>query len=422
MDVFVSILFIVLLLWTEKNVFKTSLYSPFFWFAVPIVSIILLNNLVCTHFGFFSIGIGAILLNILGLFMFWLGGFFVLMIRRRQCLNSHIKKSTIISIQSKFIPASDFKYIIYFSIFIIVVGLLYLKSVLASRSLLQLEDQEFGQGGIIAHVGNYVTVCFIFFIAFYSYKIYKSKWLIVGMVCCLILKFATSIKAELMLPIICGIIFFLTTGKIKLTVKNAIAFFAIFLVFFSGMGLFFNIGQKDNQTEYAIAFFFFYIICGEVGLSEWIQTHNHLFSQDNANLISVFFINVYEKFFGCNEMVKFSHFSSLDWITISDNYFGIPFRTNVFSLIGEVYLNCGIIISSIFFMLLGVYYYIIFCIAKSNICLMILYSYICGILTLSFFSCYVLLPAFIEIQILIFIFYLLSISKQTHKCKRIVIR
>ncbi len=394
--------FVLFLLYLENRILKLPKYSPFFWFSVPIAVIILLSNLIGVRFGFFPVSTDAVYINIMGLSSFWIGGLLV-------SKSIHVYTKNI-----RFIPKSNFIFMYFFAAFVIAIALINLKSILGSRSIFQLEDQEFGQSGIMAHISNYITICTIFFVAALYNKIYKSKKIIIAaLILCIVIKFSTAIKAELMLPIIASIIFLLVQGKIKITIPTILIGILSIAFLFISMGLFFNIGTKDNPMEYALAFFFFYAICGEVGLSEWISSHPNWIPADNADLVTVFFYNIYEKIFGYNEMVTYSKFAHQGWIPISDDYFGIPFSTNVFSLIGEVYLNCGLFVGSVYFFLLGIYFYIIFSFAKKSLFLLIWYSYISGILALSFFSSYVLFPAFIEIQIVCFILYGLSVSNQT---------
>ncbi len=392
----------------EKKIYKIN-FTPFSAIALPIVGVIVLAEIIAPIFDFSFITSTAIYINLIALGFFYLGG--------QLILNIFSLKNTKETCHFKINHIKFFK---LFFLFILIIALFELKNTLGNRSLLQIEDSEYAQGGIQAHLGNFITIILISLFVNIKINILHINKLhtIIIIIICLLLKIASSIKAEFLLPIICSVSILCFIGKLKINLRTIVYFSLIGMTLFIGMASFFNIQNSTDTTLYGIYYFFFYLTCGETGFSEFL-TQNPGLNHENINFITVFFDNVIATLFGGN-IHTYTDFSITDWTKVS-NYFCIyTFHTNVYSLIGETFINCGWIIGCLFFLILGMWTYYIFTIAKQDIFLTVLYSYIYGCLFLSFFSSsYILLPSFIYSQMICVVLYIINISKYNGKNKYI---
>lgn len=164
------------------------------------------------------------------------------------------------------------------------------------------------------------------------------------------------------------------------------------------MALVFNIKEEGDTLTYSIGYFIFYLICGEVGFSEYLRYHPNLVNEQ-IEFVTVFFNNVINTILGTGKAHLYTDYAVTSWIQVTNRVNLLEFKTNVYSLIGEVYINTGWVIGSIFMFLLGLYSYYIRGIAKRDIFLLVNYAYLFGCLSLSFFSSsYILLPSFVYVQ------------------------
>lgn len=389
-----------------KNIEKKQygfIYTPLTALGYPILFVITIAVILSPLINFKTISSGSLWLNLFGLFMFWLGGLFVSKIIPLN-FNPNQKFYT----SSKILKP---KFFIFLFIFVILLSILLLRSILASRSLLQLEDGEYAQSGLSAHLGNFITIFIIILIGNLRLPILPiSKIITCSLILiCLVLKFCSSIKAELFLPIISGFALCVFWGKFNFSLKNILIVTVVSMFIFIGMALLFTIdNEREDALKYGLYYFIFYLTCGQIGFSEYVRLHPN-FQNYNLDFLTTFYNNVIAKFDGVNSIHVYTDYMSTGWTRVSDSGCPFVFETNVYSLIGETYINSGIIIGSIFFILLGAWTYLIFRVSRFDIFLNVLYAYIYGCLFLSFFSSsYILLPSFVYVQIICVIFYVIN--------------
>lgn len=352
-------------------------------------------------------------MNILAFIAFGFGGLIV--------AETHKNKHIIKSVQLNKIPKLNQYLVVAIIMFTFLIGFIFLKSTLGHRSLLNIEDQEFAQGGFEAHLSNIITIILILLIICAKTTILPlNKYIIIILIISgLILKIASSIKAELIIPIIGGIIGLILLKKIPISIKSGLITICLIFSLFAGMAMIFNFNENQNTLSYIVDYCFFYFSCGEIAFSQYIDNHI-FFIHENIDFITLFFQNFYEKLYGSNMIRTMFDVTVTDWTTVTNSSCEYIFKSNVYSCIGEVYINCGLTIGLLFFMLLGFYSYIIFYILeKSNPFILVLYSYIGACLSLSFFSSYILLPSFIYIQFICIVLYILSKIKLNYLTNKI---
>ena len=127
----------------------------------------------------------------------------------------------------------------------------------------------------------------------------------------------------------------------------------------------------------------------------------------NPNFIYTFYINLWEKLFGNNDYVSAIN---PEFVTVTLPNSEFRFTSNVYTLIGEVYVNCGYMVGSLFFFFLGAYAYGLYFFSNRSIMLLLLYAFVGGCLFLGIFSQYVLMPYFYEIQLLFLLLHFVSKS------------
>lgn len=383
----IAIIFITTILHIEYTRYHYIL-SPLFLLSVPILTITLIVNIIGKHLGFYDISSKTTIINTCAFMSFALGGF---------CVKKVIKSKNTLYNQS--IKKPNVYIIISLIIIIILTECVLLKSTLGQRNIFNIGDQEFAQGGIEAHIGNLITIFIILLITSSRITILPLKKVFIYflIIICLFLKFASSIKAELIIPIIGGVISLILYNKIKISFRNIVFGISSIFCVFAGMAYIFNFKDDQDTALYTFSYCFFYFTCGEIGFSQYLNDINNSYTE-NIRFITTFFNNFYEKIYGFKDIVTYADLSVTDWTRVTRDCEFI-FETNVHSLIGEIYINCGIIIGIIFFFVLGLFSYFIYSNYRKNIFLTILYSYLGACLSLSFFSSsYILLPSFLYTQ------------------------
>lgn len=396
------LIIILLLLRIERRYLNVSKFTPFFYFSIPTILVDLIINSLGKQLGFVNISPYVTIFTFIGLISFYLGGYFYLKATRYNDQYNSAKSQY--TINHKLL----FKCILFF---VIIFEIIQIRGMFGSISFQYFEDGEFGKGGIDSHLGNLIII-FIIILIFNEKKNILScnKFLtLILITISLYIKFATSVKGEVIIPIIGGVILLFAYKLIKFRISFLIFIGFIIAIIFMSMGMLF-IGEEDFDPIYPLLYFLFYFSSGRTAFNQYIQLHPTLSSEDPSFLI-MFFTNVKEKFFGTGNMVTPLTENVGGWHQVSTDDCAFTFSSNVFSLIGEVYINSGLIFGSIYLFILGGYCYWLYSIVKKDIFIGVAYSYACATLTLCFFSSYPLYFQFIYIQLLCFI---LSIINRLH--------
>lgn len=397
----VLLVLIVTILFLIDKKLSIGRASPFVLFSIPITVIILLFEIVYPIIKYKPLTDETILIIIYGILLFSVGGL------SYTFLFKHNYRKTLVLNQCSLNTIS--KFLLFFAIICILGMMLNLRSILNGRSLLMLEDQEFANHGLSAHMGNWVSICIIFFIGALKLKnIQISRPIVIGLlIICLALKFLTAIKGQLMIPIIGGIILLYLYKEFALNIKNILIIASLVFLLFTGVASLFSSSLIGDNQVYYFAFYLFSGITGLSGLTLLPSNEWGLYPY----WIARFFINFYESFIGEGNL---NFDSATRWIHCTLVNLGGPQRTNVGTLIGEIFINCGFFIGSIILFFLGWYSYYLYSKVSKGLAYSILYSYVGGCLFFNFFSSYIIQPGFYECQFVCVIVIFLSKIKLNH--------
>ena len=388
------LIIIVFLISIYERRSRNWLVSPIILLSYPTTCLIIIHYFIAQLIGQRHISDSAMYITIGGFICFWIG---TLLFRlRNQIL--YRTKDKILSLK---VHKNFTKYFILVSSICILGMLADLRSILANRSSMIIEDKEFANNGLAAHLSNFITISIIFFIG--SLKIpefrVKRKIAITFLLCCLFLKFLTAIKGELILPIIGGIILLLYYKKIIMSFKTLFIVAIVSTFLFIGMGLTFNSGNKEFELLAITDFFSYYLFSGLTGLSGMLYDYHLVFGQYPL-WIGRTFVNFYEKFLGSGTL---DTASATTWVVVTLPDAFLPHASNVATLIGEIFMNCGFILGIFVLIVLGWYTAYLFKMAKRYYLYGIVYAYVGACLVLNFFSTYIIQPGFYETQLACFI-------------------
>jgi oligosaccharide repeat unit polymerase len=361
----------------------------------PLFCIIVFINITAQWTGFIVINSKAINILILGLCCFWLGGMFIISILR-------VKKKK--NLETSYIVTEKIPY--YFinvsCVVFVVIMLLNLNTTLNNRSLSMIENHEFAITGVVGHIAGLIMGYLIFYIvSFWDIKVINKYLAFLFVVIIFFLKMLSGVRGNIILPLFSAVIYLLIKKHIRITPQISLISIGIVFLLFIVPTFFFG---KIADFDYVLPYFLFYFCAGVLGLSAYLDQPFVPWAI-NPDFIYIFFINFYKKLLGQGDYV-----SALneDFVTSTTSHATYTFRSNVYTLIGEVYVNCGYFTASIYLFLLGAYAYFLFSKIEKGIMMLLLYSFVGAALAMGFFSQYILMPYFYEIQLLFIVLHLFS--------------
>lgn len=375
-------------------------WSPTIILGGSVTMVMLLHKILLPITGFISLTNMAITITTIGVLCFWSGGI------AYHYLHINLKKRF-----SKKVSMHKLKYAFMIITCICVLGMsLDLRTILGNRSLMMLEDQEFANNGLSAHLGNFLSIGIIYYIASLkdlNLKIDKKTALIFLFIC-LFFKFLTAIKGELILPLIGGFIYLIVGKYMKIGIKPILIALVVIFILFVGMAVSFNAGNKDVDGTFVTNIFAFYAFAGITGLSAYTDIGYFDSCGKYPGWIASFFINFFQKFFGNGELYSGG---ACQFEAVSTSASEIQYNSNVCTMIGEIYLNCGWLLGCFILFSLGWFSYYVFSKRNNSPILLILYSYLGACLCLNFFSTYIIQPIFYEIIVTcLFINYYIKVA------------
>jgi oligosaccharide repeat unit polymerase len=387
----------------EKKYFNWSFYSPVVLLGAPLFLLALFINIIGPFLGFITVNSKALYILLLGLFSFWLGGMFISFSCHLHSFSTD--RFCFVKMNNRF-PSVFF---ILTSIIIVSFLLYDLKKSVGIHSLFLIEDKDLTQNGLIGHLRGFAIIFIMFFVVNIWEKklnIYFSTLIFIFLT---ILMMLSGVRGNVMIPFIGAMIYLLLKKYLILTPKSiffcAISIIGIFII----PTLFFT--KTIDDFEYVCLYFIFYLTAGVLGFSSYLDS-NALF-EINPEFIYAFFINLYKKLFLNGENYVSLIANNFMPVTTSDsNYI---FTSNVYTLIGEIYINSGYFSGTIFLFIFGGYVYYLYSTACKSIVLSLLYSYVGACLVLGIFSQYIFTPIFIENQLLLSFMYFVSKIK-TGRC------
>ena len=396
MWLFITIIFVLLLIYVQKRYFHMSFYTPFNLISVPTLFLMILSYPQENYIGFRSVSQEAVFIFLYCIFFFAMGGLLYLSLNGTK---HNYEKQIVFSNQN--VPVK-LVHIVTF-VFILVLTL-NLNSILGSRSLFQLEDQEFAQHGIEGHFGELIVFSIIFYYASLKEKslLISKRYTIYVLIILFVFKILMGVKAQAVIPFLACLLYLLLRKYVSINNIKYIAYSIVgILLLFAVTRLFFN--EESASWSYMINYTTFYIFAGISGLTVFLEEYPNANIGSCPEFLIRFFQNFYNKFFGDGSIHKGGEIGG--YVEVFTNKAEFFHSSNVQTFFGEVYLNTGYTITALYFCLLGFVCYYLYWYHTKHMFLTILYAYIGAILVMSFFSSYALGQGFYETSVFCILLY-----------------
>ena len=384
------LLFIFCLAISKYEYAKYSTYlTPFGVLAWPYTIIVIMINFGGVHFGFFPVSFVSIFFMIITFTFFFIGGnsilFFIMKEgKQKLCINNENKFS---SLSQKYYP-----FFIIVAGISLIAGFYHLLNCIREFGITNIWKSDFKSAfgtGPLSHVMILSRPAFIFLSAEYLFKKRKSVLLI--LILLLVIVFARQVKYHIFGMILGGYFFCILQDQLKFSLKKIMIYSAIIFLLFSTT---YFIGFFAVSKEYALSkqthgwllnLFFAYLFGGPIGFSEILKDSTYpIYSYKEIIAVP---INIYKFLIGDESLVDIIIHN---WIPISNRY-DVFHSTNIFGMVGMLYMYLGPYITIIYMFCLGMMMYIIFYMAykyKTQIGIQLIFSFFMCYLTVSFFDLY----------------------------------
>lgn len=387
---------VIVLIAIDQKIWGTY-FTPITFLSVPFVIVLVGAMLFAEPLGFVAVHFKAIIVWIVGLFVFWLPGFFIGAAKVKlvglkeysfEKLGSQINNLKLLTNISWILIA-----IVFFRIY-------------SLSRIFDIGSSDFsialGQG-VPAHCAFALRFIVIFFIAT-VHKKKKSIWVLIFLI--LFSSLIYGAKSWLLIPIIGGLFtrIIVSKKKIKISVfKIVIVFLGVFAVFFSTyyVSVLPAVGSDMNRyLDFVLNHIARYFFAGIMSFSEYLRLEGEVGIDPNYIYGSpINIINVLTR-------QELRQTTSDLWNIITNN--GFP--SNVKTMFGSIYIYAGVSrgILSVFFF--GSLYYTLLAIIlfKRNVILVAIYAFIISILIFGWFEMYFQLLAFYELPVMGFIIYVFT--------------
>ena len=394
---FISSVFFLFVRKMERTKFGCDLFTPFNLLYLP-VGILILMSFIQEHFiGYYASNAKGVFIILYTAVFFWLGGLLYM---------SFNKKNKYSEWKENIIPTKLFNVISCAFIFILIINF---NSILGNRSILLLEDQEFAQNGIEGHIGELIVFFIIYYLSSFKERAFHtSKMFAISIsVIMIFLKIAIAIKAQAVIPFVATLLYLAMRGLIKVNYKSIIIGIIGIVLLFLIPAAFFNT-HGDTSTAYLSSYLVFYLYAGISGLTGFLITYPTFKPGGNPEFLIRFFQNFVSKFFGDGTIQKGG--VAPGYVEIFTDKVQFEHSSNVCTAFGEIYLNCGPVITAFYYLVLGFVMYHFYHHRKKHFILGILYAYIGSMLVMSFFSAYTLSQTFYETSLFIYFLYVISVK------------
>lgn len=403
----------------DRRIFGTW-YTPFNLLAYPYAGVVLCAFLFAPVMDFVRLYVPSVLIWIIGLFVFWVGGFvlgwgvFGLNSTVSQsiagCLaapNSETQpRSVAWAIRASWILAP-----------VLLWGLL--STLQKTGGLIQFGSPEYRGSyshGFHAHIVVLSLAAIILLVGDYRSG-QKLQLFTVGML--MVFVFASEVKGAIFQPIIGGLIFRAFRGRFRLSAKWVFTVISCSLVTFVLVYMVaFWVADVNSVTQWDLysslsRHYFFYLFAGPLSLSEAIRMHSTDVGGDWYTIFSPF-INLYRATLGAGPLVGAGSFvaKGMDIDPQLDRTLG---GANVYTFFGTTYLYLGIFGGLLYILIASILCYALLIYVKhsGNEWVLAGYGFIVAQLFFGFFELYFWYLTFIEL--LVFAFILASISKWPQK-------
>jgi oligosaccharide repeat unit polymerase len=394
--------------------------TPFSFLSFPYTVIVMMAFLLGPTLGFIPLYVESVLIWIVGLLLFWIGGL-IIALPLGKTIRSKEKRN-----QSFLYEEASEKWVLMFSwltIFVLIYATINSINLLGFHALGSDDFAKSYGYGFAGHVKNFSIGLFIFLVGTARrdnvFGLFTMS-ILIGMY------FLYPVKSWLIIPVLAGLIYRVLSSRYKLSIfKILLPLFLGFIIFI--ISYLIEFGAKNIETIYNIEVyeqllkhFLAYIFGGILALGEVVRTKIANF-HGNSHVIFAPFVNLYSVIFSGDLISHGSHtFSviSLDGIK----------KSNVHTFFGTLLINLGYFSTMIYVIYSGFIAYVLFALAKvtRNCWFIVTWSFIGVMLSLGWFEYYFWLLAAIEVPtycaILGFLFWLLGhrYSKRRYSLKLFV--
>lgn len=374
----ILITFYYLIARNERNK-KYPICSPINCLIFPLLVNILFAQTVGTSLGFIDISKGAIFVWGLGMFSFWLGG---ISVSSRPTFESMLDPNYKLIVMPKqlFVMNTLCTLFILISFYELFVNI-------RTVGLNNLSKGEFGAHGVVGHISNFIMgFCMYYSLILksdnISNRISKLKPLIF-VLSIIFLKLMTGIRGNIVIPIIGSFIVLSCHNKINIRPKILLLIGLLAILFFVGTTYIFQ--STESESDYFFQYIVFYIVAGVSGLSAYMSTQNPLMGSNPAFILT-FFNNLLIAITGGGE--KYNNIVQENWTSATADNSDLYFGSNVYTLIGDIFINEGYILGCLYFFLLGYISYWLFYRIINNIYITVAYGCVASCLVMGLFGQY----------------------------------
>jgi len=387
----------------DKIIYGTWI-TPFSLLAFPYTVVVITAVLFAPALGFISLYVESVLIWIVGLLLFWLGGLMIALplgktIRAKAKMNQpflYEKESQKLVLMLAWITIPVMVYGLFVS--------------LRSLGLQEVGTDEFAKSYGYGFVGHIKAFSFGLTVYLIGTAHRNNIFGLFTILILIVLYMMYPVKSWVIIPVLAGFIYRVSSGRLKLSIFKITLPLLLCYVFFN-VAYLIGFGAKNPETFYNIeayeqllTHFIFYVFGGVLALGNVSQTGVTNLCGD-PHVIFAPFVNLYA-FISSGDMISSvtEHFSVISIYSAKASV--------VHTFFGTILINLGCFYGIVYVVFLGVFVYGLFAIAKvtRNCWSVVLWSFIAAMLFLGWFDFYFKQLSFVEVPaycaVLAFLFWL----------------
>ncbi len=410
----VLVVFCFLVSYWEHTRFGTVV-TPFGALAWPYTIVVLMINFGGTYFGFFPVSVESILFVMVCFVFFLVGGYGItsILIGRREdsILFKDVRKET-----KTFLDYYQPLFMVL-ALVCIVSGLFHFYELITEFGWANIGSKDFRDAygsGIFSHIELLGRPAFVFLFAYYLFYRKKSVLLLLFLIGLAVI--IRQVKYHIIVLLLSGIYFSYLHNLVKFNLKKIVIYaLGIYVIFNLSYVIGFSAVSVDRAYSpkvqaFLLNHFFTYLFGGPIGFSEILKNPAYpVYSFKEILAVPINIIKFLEGDFNYVDII-IRH-----WVSVS-NIYKYFHSSNVFGMIGMLYMYIGVYGTFIYTTGLGIIAYLFFNLAtKPIIGFQLVYALIMSFLTISFFGLYFNMLIIFEIS-----FYMLTIPPLYWLVKKIM--
>ena len=363
-------------------------FTPFNILAWPYVIVVLLAFFFGPWLGYVPIFMESVLVWIVGLFLFWLGGLLIAL-PAGSAIRARFKVSTPFLYEER---SKGFVLLLAW-VCILVLG----SRLLTLGGFVALAREDFAVAYVSGWAGHVMTVGFLMLTVLIgiAHKKDWTTWLTILVLLAMIVLYQT--KTWVFMPVVAGLIYRATSGRFKLSVSKVLWAFLVVAVLFSLPYLIgFGAGNRETLSDIETYRFLLrhtgnYIFAGVLSWGETVRQGTRPLHSEPTYILGPF-VNLYRVVVSGRLISDVSsYFSIIDRTGTIDS--------NVHTFFGTILLYMGWLSTAALVVWLGVLLYGLFAlaVAKRNCWIAAAWSFLAAGLAFGWFDYYYRSLAFVEV-------------------------